>query len=328
MQLCIAAAKFTPGEANQLRRAMATFRHVGRMDRFYEKMVGGMVARGYEKDFAERCYSQIQGFGSYGFPESHALSFARLVYVSSYLKCRYPAVFCTALLNSQPMGFYAPAQIVRDAREHGVEVLAIDVNASGWDSDCEVRQRPLSTASRHPELVSGSTLLQATRSPVEAWTPDQVRGDGACGTSDPPLAVRLGLRQIDGFREEWANAHRRTWPLCQRRGPCPPRTSARAGAEAARRCRRAFAHWGSTGARGCGRCAGRRPANVAAVRRRARARTGRRACRRTSRRCAPASMSPPTTRFHAAVAERASAGVPARRVRGREASAAAPITPG
>jgi error-prone DNA polymerase len=158
MKLAIVAADFTPSEANQLRRSMATFRHVGGMDKFHEKLVGGMVSRGYERDFAERCYKQIEGFGSYGFPESHALSFARLVYVSSWIKCHHPAVFACALLNSQPMGFYAPAQIVRDAREHGVEVRAVDVNASSWDNSLE----------------------------------------GG--------ALRLGLRQIDGFREAWAES--------------------------------------------------------------------------------------------------------------------------
>ncbi|AYJ85358.1 DNA polymerase III subunit alpha (plasmid) [Sphingomonas paeninsulae] len=156
MKLAIVAAEFTPAEANKLRRAMATFRNVGTMPQFEEKMVGGMMRRGYEEEFARRCFEQIKGFGSYGFPESHALSFARLVYVSSWIKCHFPNVFCAALLNSQPMGFYAPAQIVRDAQEHGVEVLPVDVNFSIWDT----------------ELESG--------------------------------AVRLGFRQIEGFRGEWA----------------------------------------------------------------------------------------------------------------------------
>ena len=158
MKLAIVAAEFTPDEANQLRRAMATFRNVGGMENFEAKLVNGMMRRGYTRDFAERCYKQIEGFGSYGFPESHALSFARLVYVSSWIKCFHPAVFTCALLNSQPMGFYAPAQLVRDAIEHGVEVRPIDINASGWDNALEGN----------------------------------------------PLAIRLGFRQIDGFREEWA----------------------------------------------------------------------------------------------------------------------------
>jgi error-prone DNA polymerase len=137
MQIAIVAAKFTPEEANQLRRSMATFRNAGTIHRFFEKMVEGMVERGYTRDFAERCFHQIEGFGTYGFPESHSASFALLVYVSAWLKCHHPAAFACALLNSQPMGFYAPAQIVRDAREHGVEVRPIDVCASDWDCTLE-----------------------------------------------------------------------------------------------------------------------------------------------------------------------------------------------
>ncbi|HEY8948803.1 MAG TPA: error-prone DNA polymerase [Rhizomicrobium sp.] len=134
MKLAIVAAKFTPSEANGLRRAMATFRNLGTIDKFRDKFVGGMIARGYEQDFAERCFKQIEGFGSYGFPESHAASFALLVYVSAYIKKYHPAAFACALLNSQPMGFYAPAEIVRDAREHAVEVRPVDVNRSEWDN--------------------------------------------------------------------------------------------------------------------------------------------------------------------------------------------------
>ena len=130
MQIAIVAAGFTPGEADQLRRAMATFRHTGTIDSFREKFIAGMVGNGYEREFAERCFSQIEGFGEYGFPESHAASFAQLVYVSAWIKRHYPAAFCAALLNSQPMGFYPPAQLVRDAREHGVEVRQADVNAA------------------------------------------------------------------------------------------------------------------------------------------------------------------------------------------------------
>ncbi len=137
MSLAMVAAKFSDIEANQLRKAMATFRHNGTIHMFEAKMVERMVARGYEHDFAERCFEQIKGFGSYGFPESHAASFAKLVYISSYIKCHYPAVFACALLNAQPMGFYAPAQIVRDAREHGVPVLGCDVNYSAWDNTLE-----------------------------------------------------------------------------------------------------------------------------------------------------------------------------------------------
>ena len=133
MKIAIVAAGFTPSEADQLRRAMATFKRVGTISTFYDKMVKGMVAKGYPEDFASRCFKQIEGFGTYGFPESHAASFALLVYASSWFKCRYPDVFACALLNAQPMGFYAPAQIVRDAREHGVSVAEVDVNVSDWD---------------------------------------------------------------------------------------------------------------------------------------------------------------------------------------------------
>ncbi|WP_299876563.1 error-prone DNA polymerase [uncultured Sulfitobacter sp.] len=137
MKIAIDAAKFSPAEANELRKAMATFRSRGTIETLQQKMVGRMTERGYDADFAQRCFDQIKGFGEYGFPESHAASFAKLVYVSSWMKCHYPAVFACALLNSQPMGFYAPAQIVRDAREHGVEVRGVDVDFSDWDCTLE-----------------------------------------------------------------------------------------------------------------------------------------------------------------------------------------------
>ncbi len=157
MRIAIEAARFTPEEANQLRRSMATFRNTGTIHRFFSKMVNGMVDRGYTQDFAERCFRQIEGFGTYGFPESHAASFALLVYVSAWLKCHHPAHFACALLNSQPMGFYAPAQIVRDAREHGVDVRGIDVTASQWDCTIE-GARALRLGFR---LISGFRLAWA-----------------------------------------------------------------------------------------------------------------------------------------------------------------------
>jgi len=187
MKLAIVAADFSPADANKLRRAMATFRNVGTIHHFREKMVSGMTAKGYEADFAERCYKQIQGFGSYGFPESHAISFARLVYVSSWIKCHHPAVFAAALLNSQPMGFYAPAQIVRDAREHGVEIREPDVNFSGWDNGVE-RNAPLPLAGG----VGGGSE-----------TPDKPT-PGPSRKREGDVSLRIGLRQIDGFREAWA----------------------------------------------------------------------------------------------------------------------------
>ncbi|MEM9812509.1 MAG: error-prone DNA polymerase [Pseudomonadota bacterium] len=137
MQIAIIGAGFSPDEADRLRRALATFKKSGTIHLFRERFLKGMAANGYPDDFAERCFSQIEGFGEYGFPESHAASFALLVYASAWIKCHHPAVFACALLNSQPMGFYAPAQIVRDAREHGVEVRPIDVNASYWNNVLE-----------------------------------------------------------------------------------------------------------------------------------------------------------------------------------------------
>ena len=137
MRVAIECAGFTPGEADQLRRAMATFKFTGGVSHFRDKLVGGMIKNGYEKDYAERTFKQLEGFGSYGFPESHAASFALIAYASSWMKCHHPEIFCAALLNSQPMGFYAPAQIVRDAREHGVEVRPICVNASRWFTTLE-----------------------------------------------------------------------------------------------------------------------------------------------------------------------------------------------
>jgi len=185
MKLAITAAGFTPDEANGLRRSMATFRNLGTIDTFRDKMIGGMVRRGYERDFAERCYKQIEGFGSYGFPESHAQSFARLVYVSAWLKRHHPAVFTAALLNSQPMGFYAPAQLVRDAIAHGVKVRGVDVNASAWDNGlepCAVGSGP----DRHGDAGAGTASIGRQN-------------------NSPHLALRLGFRQIDGFTKAWAN---------------------------------------------------------------------------------------------------------------------------
>ncbi len=137
MRLAIVAAGFTPGEADQLRRAMGSWRKSGNIDAMQRKLIDGMVKQGLSEEFAARVFEQIRGFGAYGFPESHAASFALLVYVSAWLKCHYPAAFCAALLNSQPMGFYAPAQLVRNAKEHGVEVRPVDVNHSDWDCTLE-----------------------------------------------------------------------------------------------------------------------------------------------------------------------------------------------
>jgi len=185
MRISIVAAGFTPAEADRLRRAMATFRRVGTIHSFQEKMVEGMVARGYDCGFAERCFRQIEGFGEYGFPESHAASFALLVYASAWVKCHYPDVFCAALLNAQPMGFYAPAQIVRDAREHGIEVRPVDVNGSQWDATLE---------SFTPSPCGGRLALGAP----PRLHPRHAEQAPAIWTA---RAVRLGLRQVKGLRQ-------------------------------------------------------------------------------------------------------------------------------
>ena len=176
MKIAIVAAGFTPAEADKLRRAMATFKKVGTIGTFHAKMVDGMTARGYQREFAEACFRQIEGFGTYGFPESHAASFALLVYASAWMKCRYPDVFACALLNSQPMGFYAAAQIIRDAREHGVELREADINHSNWDNRLEPVHAPdLDLQSRHEsQRVS-------------------IRGSHA---------LRIGLRQVKGLRAQ------------------------------------------------------------------------------------------------------------------------------
>jgi error-prone DNA polymerase len=179
MQIAIVAAGFTPEEADRLRRAMATFRHNGTIYKFKTPFIEGMVKRGYERDFAERCFKQIEGFGEYGFPESHAASFAILVYDSSYVKHYYPEVFAAALLNSQPMGFYAPAQLVRDARDNGVEVRPPDVNASDWDCTLEPNQNNRCALRLGLRQVTGlsegaATLMVERRSepyrdPADLW---------------------------------------------------------------------------------------------------------------------------------------------------------------
>jgi error-prone DNA polymerase len=142
MQMAIVAAGFSPAKADKLRRAMATFRHSGTIHKLKDDFINGMVANEYEREFADRCFKQIEGFGEYGFPESHAASFAILVYVSSWVKYHFPEAFTAALLNAQPMGFYAPAQLVRDARQHDVEVRPPDVNASDWDCTLEKTDSP------------------------------------------------------------------------------------------------------------------------------------------------------------------------------------------
>ncbi|TPK40863.1 error-prone DNA polymerase [Mesorhizobium sp. B2-5-3] len=180
MNIAIVAGGFKPGEADELRRAMATFKRTGTIGNYRRRMIDGMVGKGYTRDFAERCFKQIEGFGEYGFPESHAASFALLVYASCWFKTFYPDVFCAAILNSQPMGFYQPAQLVRDARDHGVDIREVDVNFSVWDC----------------------TLEQATFDPAHIL-PRHADMRGVIATQH---AVRLGFRQIKGLSKERMDA--------------------------------------------------------------------------------------------------------------------------
>ena len=199
MRLAVVAAGFTPGEADQLRRAMAAWRRSGQMEKFQIRLIRGMLARGYSREFAAQIYRQIRGFGEYGFPESHAASFALLVYASAWLKRHYPAAFCAALLNSQPLGFYTPAQLVRDALAHGVRVLPVDVNFSDWDCTLENRAgvRPVghegTEARSHCGSQSGDCgSADADRPPASPLSP--------WGAGGP--AIRLGLRLVRGLSEE------------------------------------------------------------------------------------------------------------------------------
>jgi error-prone DNA polymerase len=213
MQLAIVAAGFTPGEADQLRRAMAAWRRNGELEKFEARLINGMIERGYSVDFAQRLFSQIKGFGEYGFPESHSASFAFLVYVSSWLKRYEPAAFCCALLNSQPMGFYAPQQLVRSARDHGVEVRPIDVNHSDWDCTLERGATGAAAMRLGMRLVKGLA--------VEAGARVREACAAAQFTSVQDLAERARLNAKDlgslasagAFATLASNRHRARWDV-------------------------------------------------------------------------------------------------------------------
>lgn len=214
MQLAVVAAGFSPGEADQLRRAMAAWRRRGDLEAFRRRFVDGMLARSYDEDFAERLFQQVQGFGEYGFPESHAASFALLVYVSAWIKCHYPAIFCCALLNSQPMGFYAPAQLVQDARRHGVEVRPVEINTSSWNCTLERADDGELALRLGLRLVKG--LSQRGAEAVAA-----ARERGGVFADVTALAERAGLgsrdlralADSDALREISGDRHRAAWAV-------------------------------------------------------------------------------------------------------------------
>ena len=224
MKLAMVAAGFTPGQADQLRRAMGAWRRHGVMDKFRDQLINGMLVRGYTRDFAERVYEQICGFGEYGFPESHAASFALLVYVSAWLKCYYPAAFCAALLNSQPMGFYAPAQLIADARRHQVEVRSIDVNHSSWDCTLEADDETTAQPSS-PALRLGLRLVRGlSRADADAMISARAAGPFRSFTD---LVRRTGLRagtlkrlaQADAFGSLGMTRRHALWRALPERGP-------------------------------------------------------------------------------------------------------------
>ncbi|MGH7185257.1 MAG: OB-fold nucleic acid binding domain-containing protein, partial [Pseudomonadota bacterium] len=231
MRVAIECAGFTPSEADQLRRSMATFKHTGGVSKFRDKLVDGMIAHGYQREYAEQTFRQLEGFGSYGFPESHAASFALIAYASSWLKCHHPDVFCAALLNAQPMGFYAPAQIVRDARDHGVEVRPVCVNASRWDCTLEPTGREERFAVRLGlRMVRG--LANADAAALVAARADEIFAsiDDLWRRAGVPAAALVQLAEADAFRPSFKLARREAlWAIkALRDEPLPLFTAASA----------------------------------------------------------------------------------------------------
>jgi error-prone DNA polymerase len=210
MKVAIVGAGFTPTEADELRRSMATFKFTGGVGRFQVKLIEGMIERGYTREFAERTFKQIEGFGSYGFPESHAASFAKIAYASSWMKCHHPDVFCAALLNAQPMGFYAPAQIVRDAREHGVDIRPLCINQSRWDCTIEEQAGKYRAVRLGLRMVKGLANIHAARiiatrgsaysSVEEVWE-----------LSGVPVAALERIAEADGFASLGMDRRQALW---------------------------------------------------------------------------------------------------------------------
>jgi error-prone DNA polymerase len=230
MEIAVIAAGFTPGEADQMRRSMAAWKRSGGLEKFRDRLIGGMIERGYERDFAERIYQQILGFGSYGFPESHAASFALLVYESAWLKCHHPAAFTAALLNSQPMGFYPPSMLVREARRVGVEVRPVDVTASEQDCTLEPGDDPSRPAIRLGlrqvgglDARSAAAIVEARRERPFGDVDDLVRRAGLNARARRALADADALRTLAGHRHRarWAVAGAETAPPLLREAPVP-----------------------------------------------------------------------------------------------------------
>ena len=213
MNVAIVGAGFTPAEADALRRSMATFKSTGGVSRFREPMINGMLERGYSLDFAERTFRQIEGFGSYGFPESHAASFAKIAYASSWMKFHHPDIFCAALLNAQPMGFYAPAQLVGDARNHEVEIRPVCVNASRWDCTLEAGDRPLLPVRLGLRMVKGLANDHGARIAAAAADSPFTSIEDVWRRSGVPVATLEKLADADAFRSLGLDRRQALWRL-------------------------------------------------------------------------------------------------------------------
>jgi error-prone DNA polymerase len=213
MQVAMVAAGFSPTEADQLRRAMATFKFSGGVNKFKDKLIKGMLDNGYTQEFAERTFRQLEGFGSYGFPESHAASFALIAYASSWMKCHHPDVFLAAILNAQPMGFYAPAQLVRDAREHGVEVRPVDINCSEWDCTLEPTTGKYHAVRLGFCMVKGLVQKEATRVVSIRAARPYASVEDLWRRAAVPVSTLYGIAKADGFKGLGLSRREAAWAI-------------------------------------------------------------------------------------------------------------------
>jgi error-prone DNA polymerase len=213
MQVAMVAAGFSPTEADQLRRSMATFKFTGGIHKFQDKLISGMLGNGYTRDFAERTFKQLEGFGSYGFPESHAASFALIAYASSWMKCHHPDVFLAAILNAQPMGFYAPAQLVRDAREHAVEVRPVDVNLSEWDCTLEPAGDDRCAVRLGFGMVQGLAKKEAERIVATRTKRAYASIEDLWRRASVPAATLHGISRADGYQSLGLSRREAAWSI-------------------------------------------------------------------------------------------------------------------
>ena len=222
MQVAMVAAGFSPTEADQLRRAMATFKFTGGVNKFQDKLIKGMLDNGYTQEFAERTFRQLEGFGSYGFPESHAASFALIAYASSWMKCHHPDVFLAAILNAQPMGFYAPAQLVRDAREHGVDVRPVDINRSEWDCTLEPLEGYTCAVRLGFCMVNGLVQKEAERVVTVRVARPYTSVEDLWRRAVVPVSTLYGIAKADGFMGLGLSRREAAWAIKSLRDEAMP----------------------------------------------------------------------------------------------------------